>query len=143
MGHGELVVAEVEGLEAVLGKAPLEAGDVGAVVDRQADEDACPDGIGDTVVELGHVAAADQLAETPEGATLLGYRHGEDGFTPFADLRAFGHETQAVEIHVGAARHGHEGLALQPLAQGIGLGGRPLTALLPARGWSGCPRTRP
>ena len=69
--------------------------------------------VGDAVVELGHRARADQLAEALEAAALLGDRHREQRLALLADLGALGDEAQPVEVHVGAAGDGHEGLALE------------------------------
>ena len=65
-------------------------------------------GVGVAVVELGHVAVAEQRAELAKAAGTLGYRHGEDGFALLAQFRPLGDEAQAVEVHVGAAGDGHE-----------------------------------
>ncbi|OQB99569.1 MAG: hypothetical protein BWX79_03099 [Alphaproteobacteria bacterium ADurb.Bin100] len=72
--------------------------------------------IADPVVELGDVAGAagqgaDQFAEAPEAAALLGNRHGKQGLALFADLGALGDEAQTVEVHVGAAQDGGVGFA--------------------------------
>ena len=108
---GELVVGQVEGREAVAFELAREQRRFGAVDGRDADEDVRHRGIGDAVVELGHRARADQLAEAPEAAALLGNRHREQGLALLADLGALGDEAQAIEVHVGAAGDRDVGLA--------------------------------
>ena len=44
---------------------------------------------------------------------MLGNLHRQHRFAVFADLGAFGDEAQAIEVHVGAAGHGHQGLPLE------------------------------
>ncbi len=83
-----------------------------AARDREADEDVRHLLVGDAVVELGDRARADQLAEALERAALLGDRHREQRLALLAELGALGDEAQAVEVHVGAAGDGDEGLAL-------------------------------
>jgi hypothetical protein len=58
--------------------------------------------IRDAVVELSEVAFAHQRAEAPEAAALFGDGHCEHGLALLAELGAFGHEAQAIEVHVGA-----------------------------------------
>ncbi len=74
------------------------------------------------VIELGDDAASDRGAELAERAGPLGNRDAEDRFSRLADLRAFGHEPQTIEVHVGAAQDRHERLirdagALDPRPQ--------------------------
>jgi hypothetical protein len=85
-------------------------------------------GIADAVVELGHVARratgrarflrfagrhfADQFTEAAEAAALFRNGDREQRFALFANLGAFGHETQPVEVHVGAAQNGRVGFAM-------------------------------
>ena len=49
---------------------------------------------------------ADRRAERAECAGAFGDGDAEDGFPGIAQLRAFGHEAQAIEVHVGPAEHG-------------------------------------
>jgi hypothetical protein len=74
------------------------------------------------VVEFGDAALADQRQEFFVGARFLRQRHGEYRFALLAEFGAFGNEAQAVEIHVGAGRHGHQVLVLQLVLPGIFLG---------------------
>jgi hypothetical protein len=68
-------------------------------------------GIRDAVVELGHRARADQLAQAPEAAALLGIGHREQRLALLADLGPLGDEAEAIEVHVRAAGDGDVGLA--------------------------------
>ena len=72
---------------------------------RDADEDVRLAAAAQPVVELGDDAAAEQRAEGPKGAGLLGNRDAEERFARFAKLGALGHEPQPIEIHVRAAQH--------------------------------------
>ena len=72
------------------------------------------------VVELGNVAAAEQVDELEKTAAFFGDGYGENAFVAFAQFAAFGDVAQAVEIHVGAAGYGDEGLVLDVVAGGIG-----------------------
>ena len=116
MQLGQLVTGQVERLVAVLFKRARQHPGLAAAAHLQADKHMRFAGIADAVIELGHVARTDQAAETAEAATLLGHGHGKHGLARFAQLGALGHETQAVEVHVRAAGHGHQRLALDRLA---------------------------
>ncbi len=109
---GQLVVGQVEGREAVAREVLRELRRLAAVDGRDADEDVRLGRVGDAVVELGDGARADQLAEAPEAAALLGNGHREQRLALLADLGPLGDEAQAVEVHVRAAGDGDEGLAL-------------------------------
>ncbi len=74
-------------------------------------------GIGKAVVELGHRAAAQQLAELQEAALLFRNGDRQQRFTLFAQLAAFGNVAQAVEVNVRAGEH-----VRQPLAANVVLG---------------------
>ena len=78
-----------------------------------ADEDMRHALVGDAVVELGHRARTDELAEALERAALLGDRHREQRLALLAELGALGDEAQAVEVHVRAAGDGHQRLPLE------------------------------
>ena len=64
----------------------------GAIDGGDADEDVRDLRIGDAVVELGHRARADQLAEAPKAPALLGNRHREQRLALLADLGALSDE---------------------------------------------------
>ena len=72
------------------------------------------------VVEFGDVAAAQDVDELEEAAGLLGNRHGKNAFIAFGQLAALGNVAQAVEIDVGAAGDGNQGLSLRLLAGDVG-----------------------
>ena len=72
------------------------------------------------VVEFGDVAAAQHVDKFQKAAGFFGNRHGENAFVTFAQFAALGNVAQAVEIHVGAAGNGNQGLALRPIAGDIG-----------------------
>ena len=69
-----------------------------------ADEDLRLLAAAQPVVELGDDARAERGAELAEGAGTLRDRDGEQRLASFAELRALGDETQAIEVHVGAAQ---------------------------------------
>ena len=73
---GEIVVGEVDGLEAGALEGACQLGGL-ALLDRQADEDVGLAGVGDAVVELGDAAVADQLAKALEAATRFRDGDGE------------------------------------------------------------------
>ena len=90
--------------------------------DLHADEDMGGARIGEAVIELGDVAAADHGTEALEAARLFRNGHRDNGLAPLAQLGTLGHMAQAVEIHIGAAGNRHQGLILAALALHIGLG---------------------
>src|SRR6266540_3635905 len=98
-----LVVGQVVCLDA----ASLELGEqfrrLVAAGDLDADEKVRDLRIRVAVVELGHLALAEQRAELAEAAGPLGDRHREDRLALLADLGALGDEAQPVEVHVRAA----------------------------------------
>ncbi len=69
--------------------------------------------VGDAVVELGHRARSDELAETPERTALLGNGHREKSLALLAEFGALGNEAQAVEIHIRATGDGDQRAPLQ------------------------------
>src|SRR5450631_873209 len=83
---GQLVVREIERRKAGLFEGLDERARLARAGQLNADKDARRGAVGDTVVELVHVARADQLAETLEAAAALGDGHGEDRLAPLADL---------------------------------------------------------
>ena len=95
-------------------------GEVLGTCGLQADEDVGFLVVAVAVVKLGDVAAAEQVDELEKTAALFGDGHGENTFVAFAQFAAFGNVAQAVEIHVGAAGDGDEGLVLDAVAGGIG-----------------------
>ncbi len=118
---GQLIVGQVQRIEAV----PAETGGdllvIRAARDLHAHEDVRHAVVGDAVVELGHVARAELLAEALEAAAFLGDADREDRFARLAHLGALGDKAQAVEVHVGAAGNGYQVLALELLALGVEL----------------------
>ena len=119
---GHLVVGEVDAGQLVAVQQLGETHAFGPVVHAHADEDVGPRRVRVAVVELGDVAAAQQIAELLEGAGLLGDGDGQHGFALLAHLGALGDEAQAVEVHVGAGGHRHQGLVLERMALGVLLG---------------------
>ena len=91
-------------------------GEVLGTCGLQADEDVGFLVVAVAVVELSDVAAAEQVDEFEEAAALFGDGNGENAFVAFAQFAAFGNVAQAVEIHVGAAGYGDEGLVLDAVA---------------------------
>ncbi len=69
-----------------------------------------------------------------ERAALLGNRHREQRLALLAELGPLGDEAQAVEVHVGAAGDGHEGLALDLAPLDVLLDAPPRRARRRARG---------
>ena len=61
--------------------------------------------IGIAVIEFGHIARPDQRAEMLEAARSFRDRDRQDRLPVLPELGALGHETQAIEVHVRAARH--------------------------------------
>mmetsp|Transcript_9617 Transcript_9617/g.22294 ORF Transcript_9617/g.22294 Transcript_9617/m.22294 type:complete len:496 (+) Transcript_9617:394-1881(+) len=116
---GELIVRQVQGLEASLAEGAGQPGGFIGLGDRNAHEDVGDAGIGDAVVELGHAARAEQFTEALEAAARLRNGHREQGLAALADLRPFGDEAQPVEVHVGAAGDRDQGLALSPGRRGV------------------------
>ncbi len=82
-----------------------------ATAQTHADKNAGIFGVGKAVVELRYRTAAQQLAELQEAALLFRNGHRQQGFTLFAELAAFGHVAQAVEVHIGAGKHVRQTLA--------------------------------
>ena len=118
---GQIVVGQVQGLEAGRAQPVGDPPGLLAAADLDAHVDMGLVGIGNAVVELGDGMTAHQSAELQEAAAPLGDGHGKHRLAGFTDLGAFGHEAQAVEVHVGAAGHGHQGAVLHLLALGPGL----------------------
>ena len=69
--------------------------------------------VADAIVEFSDMPRADQFAETAETAPFFRNGDGKYRFTIFTDIGAFGHETQAVEIQVGAGCDGDQCLSGQ------------------------------
>lgn len=110
---GHLVVRQIHhlitvGIELVDDFPPF------GVATRQthADENAGVVGIGVAVVEFGHRAAAQQLAELEEAALLFRNGHRQQRFALFAQFAAFGNVAQPMEVEVGARQHVRQTLAL-------------------------------
>ena len=78
----------------------------------------------ETVVEFGDRALPQDFAELEKAARLLGDLHGEQRFARLAEIRAFGHVAQLVEIHVGAAVDGDDALVLPVVQRAILLDAR-------------------
>src|SRR6185369_13406711 len=107
---GQLVMREVQRLEAVAAEVACDLGGFASAVRRQPHEYVCRGGVADAIVELRDLAGsagkrADQFAKTPETAALLRDGDRQQRFTLLADFGPLGHEAQAVEIHVGAAQY--------------------------------------
>ena len=142
MRFGEFVIRQVERREPVGLEVAGSLAGLLPVGDLQADKDMGHAGIGDPVVELGHVARADQFAKPPEAAAFFRDRDCEHRFALLADLGALRDKSQPVEVHVGAAGERDKGqagrrvpvvgqrLALQP---GLGAGHRQRTGRLEDR----------
>nr|GEU28525.1 hypothetical protein [Tanacetum cinerariifolium] len=110
VGLGQLVVGQVQCAEIVGLEGARQRARFAAVGDLHADEHMGFVLVADAVVELGDVARSHQRAKALEAAALLGQRDGKQRFARLAQFRAFGNETQAVEIHVGAAGNRDQGL---------------------------------
>ena len=61
--------------------------------------------ITNTVVKFSDVALAEQLAESFEGATLLGDADCKYRFTELANVCTFCHKAQTAKIHIGTASY--------------------------------------
>lgn len=120
----ELVVREVERGKARALEDVHELVGIVRVGRLDAHEDVGLGGVAHAVVEFGHVAVAHELAQTLEGAALLGNRHRKDRLALLAVLCALGHKAQTVEVHVGARGDGNERLVAHLLAAGPGLEAR-------------------
>ena len=121
---GELVLGQVERLEAVraelLGHLPA----LGTVANAEAHEDVRLLGVGDPVGELRHLVRPDDRAEPPEAAALLWDREREQGLSLLAHLGPVGDEAEAVEVHVRATGDRDQRLAADALALRVGLRAR-------------------
>ncbi len=110
---GQFVVGQIERREAMPHERARDLPDLVATGDRQADEHVGDPVVGDAVVELRDAAIAEQAAQPPESAALLGDRHREQRLALLPDLGALGNESQPVEVHVGAAGDRDVRLALR------------------------------
>ena len=122
MQLGQFVVGQVQGRESGRAQALGDGGGVASALDLDAHEDVRLPGVGDPVIELRDIARPDRLAKAPEAAALLGDGDGEHGLALLADLGALGHESQPVEVHIGATGDRDQCLATDPFALDIGLG---------------------
>src|SRR5688500_15364638 len=78
--------------------------------DCKAKEDLRARATAQSVVEFGDDTWSESRAKLEERAFLLRNRHGEERFTCLSKLCALGHESESVEVHVGAAKHRDQGL---------------------------------
>ena len=117
---GDFVVGQIDIGQSGFGQLAADDGKVLGTCGLQADEDVGFLVVAVAVVELGDVAAAEQVDEFEEAAAFFGDGNGENAFVAFAQFAAFGNVAQAVEIHVGAAGDGDKGLVLDAVAGGIG-----------------------
>ena len=101
-----------------------EFGSLGAPIDRNADEDVRRAGIGDAVIELGDVAAAERGAELLEAARPLGNGDCEHRLAVLAELGFLGDEAQAIEVGIGARGDCDQRLAAHAMALDPRLGAR-------------------
>ena len=76
----------------------------------------CLAGVGDAVVELGDVAAAQRGAELLEAARALRDGDGEHRLAMLAELGLLGDEAQPVEVGVGARGDRDQRLAARAIA---------------------------
>ena len=120
MDFGGFVVGEVGVGQAGGGELGADGSQVGRAFALDAHENVRGGVVAVTVVEFGDVAAAQNIDELEEAAGLLGNRHGKNTFVAFAQLAALGNVAQAVEIDVGTAGDGNQGLAMRLLAGDIG-----------------------
>src|SRR6185503_11878971 len=76
------------------------------------------------VVKLSNAAGADQCTKPLETTRTFWDGHGQDGLAALSQFGALGHEPQSVEIHVGPAGDGNQGLSLgaPPLDPSLGTG---------------------
>ena len=117
---GQFVVRKVAGTETGSPQIFQHGGHLVAVLDVDAHQHMGVDRVGEAGTQLGDVAAADGLHQLAEAARLLGDGHAQQGFAVGTEARTLGHMAQAVEIHVGAADHGHQGGVAQVARAGIG-----------------------
>ncbi|MNV64102.1 hypothetical protein D3C71_1567290 [compost metagenome] len=99
---GHFVVRQVTDRKPLLLQRRHDLAGIAAPRNLHADEDVRGVRVGNAVVEFRHAALPDHAAEAAKAAAFLGYGHGEHRFARLAHFGAVGHETQAVEIHVGA-----------------------------------------
>ena len=118
---GEFVVGEVEAGEPRPAHVVDQVLFIGRAAGLHPNKNMGHPGIGQAVAEFGEVALAQHATEAPQAAGLLGNFHRQHRLTVFADLRAFGHEAQAIKVHVCAAGHRHQGLAMQSLLRHVAL----------------------
>ncbi len=118
MQLGHLIVGEIDHAVATLAE---QSKDLFTLLQPAAqahtDKDTGVVGIGKAVVELGHRAAAKQLAKLQEAALLFGNSHRQQRFTLFTQLAAFGNVAQTVEVDVRPGEH-----VRQPFTADIVLG---------------------
>ena len=117
---GYFVIGQVDIGQSGFGQLAADDGKVLGTCGLQTDEDVGFLVVTVAVVELGDVAAAEQVDELEKTAALFGDGYGENAFVAFAQFAAFGNVAQAMEIHVGATGYGYEGLVLDAVAGGIG-----------------------
>mmetsp|Transcript_53113 Transcript_53113/g.153236 ORF Transcript_53113/g.153236 Transcript_53113/m.153236 type:complete len:422 (+) Transcript_53113:502-1767(+) len=112
---GELVVAKVQRREAGSRQTLNHVGLVIVVHRLEAHVDASRL-TANAVGELGDIPRVDVLVELEEGAGALRDLHGDEGLRRVRTLRD---EAQTIEVHVGAAGDGNEGLAAELVARGV------------------------
>ena len=121
MELGHLVVGQVVGFNAPLVHRSQQLSRFVPVGDLNADEDVSDDRIGIAIVELGDAALAKQSAELPKASRSFGNRHREYGLAFLAQLCAFRHKAQPIEVHIGAAGNRDVGTLTGPMAFAPGL----------------------
>ena len=119
---GHFIVGQVERRVTMLAQLLDELERFGARRNLDTDENVRRIGTVVAVVEFGDVAGTDQGEEFLVAAGFFRQRHGQHGLALLADLGAFGHKAQAVEIHVGAGSHRDQRLVLQFVPCGVSLG---------------------
>ena len=105
---GQLVVGEIQRFEAGLPEAPGKLCRLAAATDLDPYIDMGAVAICNAVIEFGDVARTEHPAERQEGPRPFRNGDGKHRLARFADLGTLGHEAQPVEVHVGAAGHGHQ-----------------------------------
>ena len=105
---GEFVIAEVGAADPVPVQAFRHTAAILPIADLNPDEDLGTFTLGHPVAEFREAAVTQSIAQISEASGLFGDLHSQHRFAFLTQFGTFGNETKPVEIHVGAAGHGHQ-----------------------------------
>ena len=117
---GDFVFGQVGVGQACGGEFGRDGGTVGRACGLDAGKDVGGVVVAVAVVEFRNAAVAQGVDKFEEAAGAFGDGNGENAFVAFAQFAAFGNVAQAVEVHVGAAVDGNQGLPFAVFAGDIG-----------------------